>query len=105
VFLLMIALSIGAWTTRNSWWPRPKLTLTPVGALGFIEFHWDPDAVRGFGHGSLSVSDGGVLRQYPLDADQLNSGVLIYHPTSDRVIATIHAGDLRALTEYSRGKK
>jgi hypothetical protein len=106
VALLLIAVAAGAWITQDSWLPRPSLTLTsaPASANGgaSLEIKWNPESVRGLDRASIFINDGGSLKEVPIDKRQLESGRFLYQLQSEHVTATMHAGDLRAITQYFR---
>jgi hypothetical protein len=106
VALLLIAVAAGAWITQDSWLPRPSLTLTsaPASTNGgaSLEIKWNPESVRGLDRASIFINDGGSLKEVPIDKRQLESGRFLYQLQSEHVTATMHAGDLRAITQYFR---
>jgi len=106
VALLLIAVAAGAWVTKDFWLPRPSLTLTsaPVSTNGgaSLEVKWNPESVRGLDRASIFINDGGSLKEVPIDKRQLESGQFLYQLQSEHVTAIMHAGDLRAITQYFR---
>lgn len=108
VLLLLIAAT--GWVSRDYWIPRPELVLTstardagPSGRAA-IEIRWNPDAIRGIDRASMFINDGGTLKELPLDRGQMAAGRLVYQPQTERVTATLHAGDIRASVLYAAPK-
>ena len=96
----LVALGAAAFLTQNSWYPRPPLKLTSAESNGNLVIRWNTDAFRGMDHGALSLNDGGTLQSLPLDRYQLNQGVYIYAPKSERVTAKLSAGDISAIAVW-----
>lgn len=95
-----LALGAAAFLTQNTWYPRPPLTLTSMESNSKLVIRWNPDAFRGIDHASLSLNDGGNLQSLPLDRYQLNQGVYIYEPKSERVTTRLSAGDISAIAVW-----
>jgi len=86
--------------TKDSWMPRPPLTLSSSASDGSITIRWNNEALRGVDHATLYVNDGGHLETLPLDRLRLNSGFLIYTPKSQRITAKMDAGGVTAITAW-----
>ncbi len=99
---LMVALAVVAYFTRDSWFPRPPLSLTVSEDNGSLLIHWDPDSVRGVDHASMYVNDGGqpTPAVIPLDRLELNAGLYSYTPKSKRVTAKLDAGSMSAYSSW-----
>jgi hypothetical protein len=48
----------------------------------------------------MFVNDGGNLQSLPLDRFQINQGILIYKPKSERVTAKLSAGEASAIAVW-----
>ncbi len=99
---LLIALVLGAYFTRDSWFPKPPLSLTFSEDHGSLVIHWDPDAVRGVNHASLYVNDGGqpTPTVIPLDRLELDQGLFSYPRKSKRVTAKLDAGSTSSFSSW-----
>jgi hypothetical protein len=104
--VLILLIAAAGWVSRDSWLPRPALVLTSVArnagpsGTASIEIRWNPDALRGIDGASMFINDGGTLKELPLDRDQIAAGRMAYQPQTERVTATLHAGDIRASVLY-----
>jgi len=98
----LILLIVAAYFTRDSWFPKPPLSLTFSEDSGSLLIHWDPDAVRGVDHASLYVNDGGqpAPTVIPLDRLELNQGLFSYARKSKRVTAKLDAGSTSAFSSW-----
>lgn len=95
-----LALAAAAYLTQNTWRPRPPLALTSGESNGKIAIRWNADALRGINRASLSINDGGNLDSVPLEGAQLNQGLYVYSPKSQRVTARLSYGDVSAITVW-----
>jgi hypothetical protein len=110
--LTILLVASAGWMTRDYWMTRPPLSLTALslsstaskaaspGGPASIEIRWDPAALRGQDRASMFINDGGTLKELPLNRIQMAAGRLQYQPQTERVTATLHAGDLRASVLY-----
>ena len=100
---VVIVLSAVAFFTRDTWYPRPPLSLTFTELDGSLLIHWDPDSVRGIRKASMYVNDGGQTTPsvIPLDRFQLSSGQLSYTPKSTHITAKLDAGDVSAFETWT----
>jgi proteasome lid subunit RPN8/RPN11 len=96
-----LALGTAAFLTQDSWMPRPALVLSSIESDGNLMIHWNADALHGISKATMFLNDGvGGLQTVPLDAFQLNSGLLSYPLHSKRVTAKLTAGDVNAITVW-----
>lgn len=100
--ILLVGLAAGAFFTRDSWYPRPPLTLTVDDDNGTLMIHWDPNSVRGIDHASMYVNDGGqpTPSLIPLDSLELKAGLYSYTPKSKRVTAKLDIGSTSAFSSW-----
>ena len=96
----MLAVGAAAFLTQDYWIPRPPLALSSTESNGNLVIRWNVDALRGIDRASMFVNDGGNLQSLPLDRFQLNQGVLIYSPKSERVTAKLSAGETSAIAVW-----
>jgi hypothetical protein len=96
----LLAAGAAAFFTQDSWLPRPPLALTSTELDGNLAIRWNIDALRGIYHASMFVNDGGNLQSLPLDRFQINQGILIYKPKSERVTAKLSAGEASAIAVW-----
>jgi hypothetical protein len=96
----VLAAGAAAFFTQDSWLPRPPLALNSVESNGNLVIRWNIDALRGIDRASMFVNDGGNLQSLPLDRFQINQGVLIYSPKSERVTAKLSAGETSAIAVW-----
>ena len=96
----VLAAGATAFFTQDSWLPRPPLALTSTESDGNLAIRWNIDALRGIYHASMFVNDGGNLQLLPLDRFQINQGILIYKPKSERVTAKLSAGESSAIAVW-----
>lgn len=96
----LLATGAGAFFTQDYWLPRPPLTLSSTESDGNLVIRWNVDALRGIDRASMFVNDGGDLQSLPLDRFQINQGVLIYKPKSERVTAKLSAGEASAIAVW-----
>jgi hypothetical protein len=89
-----------AWFTRDSWVPRPPLTLNVAEADRHVTFKWNPASVRGSRGVTLDVNDGGELKSFALTAAMLERGHFVYDRKSGKVRGVLHAGENRAVAAF-----
>ena len=89
-----------AYVSKNSWLPRPPVTLTFSDSNGSLRIGWNPRSVRGIRIAALYISDGGELRTFSLNPDQLQTGFMQYTRTSPKVTATLDTGDAKATASF-----
>lgn len=99
---MLLAAGAAAFFTRDSWMPRPPLTLTTSELDGALLIHWNTEALRGIDHAQMFVNDGGqpTPSVIALDRLQLNSGLYSYTPKSKHVTAKLDAGEITAITAW-----
>jgi hypothetical protein len=90
----------GFFLAQNYWNPRPPLTLTSTPSDGKLLIRWNVDALRGIDRASMFVNDGGNLQSLTLARSQLDQGILVYIPKSQRVTAKLSAGDTSAIAVW-----
>jgi len=95
-----VALAALSFFTRNIWRPASPLSLTLTQSDGKLMIRWNTDALRGMDHASLTINDGGSLQSLSLQRVQLNQGVYIYSPKSQRVTARMSVGDRSAIAVW-----
>jgi hypothetical protein len=97
-----LAVFAAAYFTKDSWLPRPPLSLTSSEVSGSLLIRWNTDAVRGIDHATMYVSDGTTKepQTVALDHFQLSSGLLNYTLKSQRVTAKLDAGDVNGITVW-----
>ncbi len=95
-----LALGAAAFLTQSVWNPRPPLQLTSTESNGNLAIHWNTEALRGIDRASLALNDGGNLQSIALDRLQLNQGLYVYSPKSQRVTAKLSAGDISSITVW-----
>ena len=98
--IAVLAAGAVAFFTQDSWLPRPPLALTSTESDGNLAIRWNIDALRGIDRASMFVNDGGNLQSLPLDRFQINQGILIYKPKSERVTAKLSAGETSAIAVW-----
>jgi hypothetical protein len=96
----MVVLGATAFFTQNAWLPRPALALTSTESNGTLKIRWNAGALRGIDHASLLVNDGGNLQILPLDRFELNQGLLVYTPKSQRVTTKLSAGEVSGIAVW-----
>lgn len=98
--LLVLLLALAAFFTRDSWLPRPPLTMTSTVEDGTMMVRWNAEALRGIDHASLNVSDEGKLQTIDMDRFQINSGFYNFTPKGKRVTVKLDAGTISGITSW-----
>jgi proteasome lid subunit RPN8/RPN11 len=89
-----------AFFTHPEWMFEQRLQLSASDANGHLTIRWNPGAVRGIAHASLTLNDGGEPHTIPLDTRQLAGGETSYERKSPHVDALMQADGLRAQVSY-----
>jgi hypothetical protein len=97
----VLAASLLAVATRDSWWPKPPLALDVSEVNGILLFRWNSEALKGAEGGVLAINDGGQQQTIPVDHTQLVSGHMAYDRNSDRVTARLGVGEISAVTSFA----
>lgn len=85
--------------------PHPRIGLQARRQDRDLELTWDRESpwVAAATSGFISIQDGSVKRQIPLDAQQLHGEVILYSPTSDQVLIQLTiTGPTGVMTESVR---
>jgi hypothetical protein len=85
---------------HGGWKAAPPLQLSASDANGHLTIRWNPEAVSGIDHASLTLNDGGEPNTIMLDGEQLDAGRVQYDRKSAHVDALMQAGDLRAQVSF-----
>jgi proteasome lid subunit RPN8/RPN11 len=99
--VILIALCIGAFLTRDRWMPRPPLELRSYDSGGLLTVEWNRRAVRGIEDASLLFTDGADTRTVVVNGAQLHSGSLQYSRKTGHVAVIFRAGSLQETTTYN----
>ena len=98
--LILVALCLGAFLTRDRWMPR-QLELRSYDSGGLLTVEWNRSAVRAFENGSLLFTDGTDTKTVALNGPQLHSGSFRYARKSGRVAVIFRAGSIQETTTYN----
>ena len=96
----VLAVGSAAFLTQDYWIPKPPLVLSSSQVNGNLVIRWNVDALRKADNASLLVNDGGTLQSLPLDRFEVNQGVFIYVPKSQRVTAKLSVGGASAIATW-----
>jgi proteasome lid subunit RPN8/RPN11 len=99
--VILLALCIAAFLTRNRWMPRPPLELRSYDSAGLLTVEWNRSAVRGIEDGSLLFTDGTDTKTIVVNGAQLHSGSLQYSRKSGHVAVIFRAGSIQETTTYN----
>ncbi len=99
--VILVALCIGAFLTRDRWMPRPPLELRSYDSGGLLTVEWNRSAVRGIEEASLLFTDGTDTKTIVVNGAQLHSGSLQYSRKSGHVSVIFRAGSIQETTTYN----
>jgi hypothetical protein len=98
--LLVAAILIAVFTTRDQWLPRPPLELRTAETNGHFSVEWNRAAVRGLDRAVLTVVDGTARKAIPLDGHQLQAGAFAYDRQTTQFTATMDAGSVHGAATF-----